>query len=240
MSYCVQCGVELSADRSSCPLCETPVLNPNEQKVTSVKPDFPQNKGVVESADRRDLGILLTTFVVATSLTCGLLNLWAFPSSPWSLVVIGLCIVLWVITIPLLFRKNQSIYFSLILDGLAVALYLYMISFMTKDQVWLKELGLPLVILILLVILGFTLAKRRSPKSFLWGAFCFFTTIAILCIGIEFLIDRYLTRDAGLLGRLSLGWSAIVLTVCVVLDVTVVTLLSRRRLRSEVRRRFHF
>ena len=28
MSYCVNCGVELDATASFCPLCHTPVLNP--------------------------------------------------------------------------------------------------------------------------------------------------------------------------------------------------------------------
>lgn len=28
MSYCVNCGVELDASASECPLCNTPVINP--------------------------------------------------------------------------------------------------------------------------------------------------------------------------------------------------------------------
>ena len=30
MSYCVNCGVELDATASFCPLCHTPVVNPNQ------------------------------------------------------------------------------------------------------------------------------------------------------------------------------------------------------------------
>ena len=30
MSYCVNCGVELDHTLKSCPLCETPVINPRD------------------------------------------------------------------------------------------------------------------------------------------------------------------------------------------------------------------
>jgi len=30
MSYCVHCGVELAPSEESCPLCKTPVLDPNQ------------------------------------------------------------------------------------------------------------------------------------------------------------------------------------------------------------------
>ena len=40
--------------------------------------------------------------------------------------------------------------------------------------------------------------------------------------------------------RIALRWSAVVLTVCVILDIALITMLSRRRLRNEVRRRLHF
>ena len=53
-------------------------------------------------------------------------------------------------------------------------------------------------------------------------------------MGLEVLIDLYLS------GEIALSWSAVVLTVCSVLDIAVITMLSRRRLRNEVRRRLHF
>ena len=30
MSYCVECGVKLEQSLKICPLCQTPVVNPNE------------------------------------------------------------------------------------------------------------------------------------------------------------------------------------------------------------------
>jgi hypothetical protein len=239
MSYCVNCGVELDKGLKECPLCHTPVWNPTEEvlKHTST---FPIEKGTVEVVKRKDLGILLSVFVIGTSVTCGLLNLLVYSTSPWSLMIIGLCVVLWVMAIPALFITKQPIYASLGLDGLAVCLYLYMISFMTKSREWLYWMGLPVAVLVTIVVLLFTVCIRRFLKSFLGIAFCFFTAVGILCIGLEILIDRYSHYKDGLSGHFSLGWSAIVMTVCVILDITIVTLLSRRRLRSAVRRRLHF
>ena len=32
MSYCVNCGVKLEETLNKCPLCNTPIINPNELK----------------------------------------------------------------------------------------------------------------------------------------------------------------------------------------------------------------
>ena len=51
---------------------------------------------------------------------------------------------------------------------------------------------------------------------------------------LEVLIDRYIEDE------ITIRWSAVVLVVCVVLDIALITMLSRRRLRNAVRRRLHF
>ena len=47
MSYCGNCGVELDPTARACPLCHTPVVNPN-QPVDTVSPKpFPPEPGEV-------------------------------------------------------------------------------------------------------------------------------------------------------------------------------------------------
>lgn len=42
MSYCVNCGVELSEELRSCPLCQTPVYHPEKEKnAEEAVPVFP-------------------------------------------------------------------------------------------------------------------------------------------------------------------------------------------------------
>ena len=45
MSYCVNCGVKLDPSLVRCPLCNTPVINPNEVSHTHPVPPFPREKG---------------------------------------------------------------------------------------------------------------------------------------------------------------------------------------------------
>lgn len=235
MSYCVNCGVELDTSLKECPLCNTPVINPKEiPNVHKGKTPFPQEKGTVEVVKRKDLGILLSTVVLATAATCGLLNLFVFTGSAWSLAIIGVCALLWVIMIPVVIYTKQSVYVSILFDGAAVAVYLYMIAYMIDSSGWFWGLGFPIAMLVTAVVEAVTFCIRRLPNSFLTNALYCITGIAILCVGLEILIDRYLK------GQIQLRWSAIVLTICAIVDITIITLLSRKRLRNAVRRRLHF
>lgn len=234
MSYCVNCGVELDATAKSCALCNTPVYNPNEIEKKNLKTPYPVETGQVEKVKRKDMGILLSIVFLTTAITCGLLNGFVFSGTRWSLAVIGVCVILWVIMIPVVIYTKQPIYVSLLYDGLAIAGYLYMLTFMVKRDDWFWGLGLPIVVLVTVLVEAVTFALRKLPKSFLTNSLYIITAIAIFCPGLELLIDRYQGKE------LMIGWSAVVLTVCIIVDIAVITMLSLRRLRNAVRRTLHF
>lgn len=234
MSYCVNCGVELDKTAKACALCNTPVLNPNQPVDFHGRMPFPKEKGQVEDVKRKDMGILLTTVVLATAVTCGLLNAFVFTGPLWSLAVIGVCVLLWVILIPVAIFPRQHVYVSILFDGVAVAVYLYMLSFLAGSEAWLWGLGIPIVIFVTIIVELFTLVVRKLPRSFLTVGLYAFTAIGLLCSGLEILIDWYLG------GSVALKWSAIVATVCIIIDIALITMLSLRRLRNAVRRRLHF
>lgn len=234
MSYCVNCGVELDATAKMCPLCNTPVINPKAIKNDAAIPPFPKEKDQVEEIQRADFGWLVSMFCLATAVTCGLLNWLVFKQSLWSLAVIGACVLLWVMLVPAVIYHKWSPYPYVLMDGAALVLYLYLIARMTDRYEWLSGLGIPLVICTTVVVELFTLAVRRFLKGILARGLYFFTALAILCVGYEVIIDRF--REIPI----RLGWSAVVLTICVIVDIAIITMLSRRRLRNEVRRRLHF
>lgn len=235
MSYCVNCGVELDGSVRACPLCNTPVVNPAElEKLMQADRPFPKSKGEVETVKRKDFGVLLSAIFLATAVTCGILNLFVFTGSHWSLAVIGICVVLWVMLIPAVFFPQQSVYFSLLLDGGAIAAYLYLLTFLTKSSQWFPGLGMPIVVLVTVVAEIFTFCVRNLPRSFLTVSLYLYTAVGVFCMGLEILIDRYLT------GHIALSWSAVVVTVCAILDIAIITMLSQKRLRNAARRRFHF
>lgn len=234
MSYCVNCGVELDGALEECPLCNTPVINPKELAQHRKASPFPEEKGAVETVRRKDLGILTTSILGAAAVACGVINLLVFTQIAWSLAVIGACLLMWVMMVPLVIDSHQSIYIYVLLDGVAAGLYLFMLSFLTSGQNWLWGLGIPIVILVTIMAEVLTVCIRHLPSSFLTDALYMVNATGLLCLGLEILIDLYMTQ------QIALSWSVVVLAVMGSVDVVLVTVLSRRRLRNEVRRRLHF
>ena len=183
---------------------------------------------------KKDFAILLSVVLTAIGLTCGALNLLVFDKSAWSLLIIGACAVLWVFFIPLVIYREISPYVALIFDGGAVGIYLYLLTLVTGNDAWFWKLALPIVILTTVVAEIFAVCIRKLPVTFLTCMLYVISAIGIQCVGLEILIDLFARQEIQLI------WSAVVLTVCVILDITLVTLLSLRRLRDAVRRRLHF
>ncbi|MDE6386226.1 MAG: hypothetical protein K2L82_00285 [Lachnospiraceae bacterium] len=234
MSYCVNCGVELESSLQECPLCHTPVMNPNEiNQLRPVSP-YPTDKGQVEVVKRKDLGILVSVVLTATGVTCLLLNLLVFNSSLWSLVVIGSCLCLFVFSFPAIFYSKTPIYLSLLADGISVAVYLFLITFLTDSNTWFWQMGLPVITILTILAELFPLLAKFFPLNILSCALCIFVEIPAFCVSLELLIRHILERPYRI------TWSAVVLTVCIIIDIALITILAKKRLRNEVRRRLHF
>lgn len=234
MSYCVNCGVELEASLKECPLCSTPVINPNRTEDMTPLSSYPDSRGQVEVVKRKDLGILLSVVLSATSVTCLLLNLLVFKGSLWSFMVIGICLCLFFFAFPAVIYSRTPIYLSLLADGAAVGIYLYLITYLTSGSRWFWQLGLPIVVMVTALIELFTLLAHKLPFNILSGSLYLFTEAAILCVFLELLIQRFYNAPYYI------SWSAVVLTVCVIIDITLITILAKKRLRNEVNRRLHF
>ena len=234
MSYCVNCGVELDPSLKKCPLCNTPVINPNELEGLTYEPPFPTVKGQVDPVKRKDLFLFTIVVLLATSLSCLALNLFVYSRSLWSLFIIGICLVLFVFLLPAFIQNKIPIYVSLLFDGISIGIYLYLITYNTRSNEWFFQLALPVTVLLTILAEIFTLLIHTFRFSFLSAALYIFAEIAVFCVALELLIDRFCSRP------LYLGWSAIVLTVCSVIVIALIAMLSMQRLRDAVRRRLHF
>jgi len=234
MSYCVNCGVKLEDTLLRCPLCNTPVINPSELKKAGAIPPFPIERGETENVKSKDGAILLTVAFATTSICCALLNYLVFNQNLWSIPIIGLCAFFWVVFFPIILFRELPIYAFIIMDGFALAGYLYMISFMTNSKIWLIELALPIIALLTALIIIFTFLVRNISASILAIALYFYILAPTFCIGLELLICLFRNKP------LHIVWSAIVLAPCAVVSIILITILSRKRLREAVRRRLHF
>lgn len=234
MSYCVHCGVELDSSLKKCPLCNTPVLDPHNIPWFEATSPYPAKKGKVEPVRKKDAAIFVSVLLLTISITCGILNWLVFSRALWSLLVIGFCLVLWVFCIPFIFYQKLPPCLAVLLDGLAVSFYLYLISRLTGSADWLFYLGLPIVALFTVLFEVFMLFILKVNHSFFAVTLYIFSLISLSCIGIELLCRNFLGDP------LRITWSAIVLTVCVVFIIAIVTILLLPRVREEARRRLHF
>lgn len=235
MSYCVNCGVELEASLKACPLCHTPVINPNKASAEiSADSPFPLRSGQVDKVSHSDLSIFITVVLGTIAVTCGLLNLLIFNSALWSLPVFSFCLFLWAALLPATLFPTISAYGAVALDSAALLLSMLLITGLTKDSAWYLHIALPLTCTASALSLLLIFFIRRFPFSMLVGMLYFFILAALLCVTVEILLDLFYT------GSIKLTWSAVVLTVCAIFSVALITILSVSRLRNTVRKRLHF
>ena len=111
MSYCVECGVELADYHDKCPLCGTPVNNPNRPLDFSKNeyPVFKKHHAITNRRKvvRRLVGFILSMCFMMMALIPMLINLMVSSSLTWSLYPLFSCILLWVsIAVPFFKKRN--------------------------------------------------------------------------------------------------------------------------------------
>lgn len=233
MSYCVNCGVELEESIKKCPLCQTPVINPNDlNRLKEIQSPYPENKGEVEQVSKTDLIIFISVSLFCIVLSCIAINHLSYPAVKWWLLVAGFCGIIWTLTVPPLIAKNLKRRVFALCNGLMVAIYICLIGMFVDNFDWVVDLGLPITAIALLLI-EIYLSISYITKSFIILGSTLLAETAMLCVSIDLLIDRATGKTLGA------DWSAIVSCVNILLIVILVTILSRKRLRAQLHRRFH-
>lgn len=142
MSYCVNCGVELDETASFCPLCHTPVYNPNQPVNEAAPKPFPTERKEVPPSSKLPIAILISTVLASVAVCCGILNLFLKTQHTWSLYVIGAAIMLWIWTVPPLpHHKKDTFRLQLLADVLAIAVYVSLIAVDLDGWDWYLHLG---------------------------------------------------------------------------------------------------
>jgi len=233
MSYCVQCGVELEKSLERCPLCNTPVLNPNTPDVKYHPSPYPAKKGQVDTVKRTDLAVLISVILGGTAFACGMLNLLVYQSNHWSFYVIGACLLFWVVFTPALLYSKLNTYFMILIDGIGIALYIGIVAYEFPNAAWYPEVAIPLVALLTLMCEVLFVVRNKISRSILVPAIVICIELAVTCVSLELLVRNHLER------HLYITWSSIILTCCAVIAAVLFTIIRRARLREELRRRMH-
>ena len=237
MSYCVECGVKLEKSLKICPLCHTPVINVNELNIPGLSNNsspFAAVKGEVEPMKKYDIGLWFTLVFGSTALACGILNLFIFDYNYWSIPVIGACIIMWLFFCPRMFLPKIPFSLNLVVSAVSVIFYELAITLMTESDRWFYELVLPITLSIMCLIVLYGLLYKFVSTSLIASALYLFIDAAILSLAVECIVDKFIRQE------IHIFWSAIVFSVCAVISVALIAILSIRRLRVTVQKRLHF
>ena len=193
MSYCVNCGVELDETASFCPLCHTPVYNPNQPVNEAAPKPFPTERKEVPPSSKLPIAILISTVLASVAVCCGILNLFLKTQHTWSLYVIGAAIMLWIWTVPpLLHHKKDTFRLQLLADVLAIAVYVSLIAVDLDGWDW--YLHLSSIALVIGSSGVFTLGVEGLIDGYLHGSWSPSWSLIVLAICVILLIPLIVIR----------------------------------------------
>lgn len=231
MSYCVHCGVELDPTAAACPLCDTPVRDPQSPRDAVSATPYPTRSSTVELPGKGELALLLSVILLAVAAVCGVLNVFLKPGRLWSLYVIGALLTVWFWLILPIFARKLPRAVKVALDGAAVALYLFLISVDLNGRDWYLGLALPIVLAETAIVLALAVSLPR--RSILTAATLLIGSCALSCLFIELFVDLWLT------GRWQPLWSLVVAAACGAIMAVLIVVRRVPGLRAWARRQFH-
>ncbi len=190
MSYCVQCGVRLASYEKVCPLCGTPVVNPNPQEKKDV-PRFVDNIDISnQNINHHFITNMITTLLAVPIIITTVIDLFINHRLSWSLLVTGAEIIFWFFVIFPLRHSLKNTWLYGLIDSLVVALYILLIALMTNGLDWYLKIALPLLVMscVFIVIDIFVFKREKANKIWIFGSFL--TNFAWYLMGINLITHK--------------------------------------------------
>ena len=191
MSYCVNCGVELAAAAKSCPLCDTPVINPNLLKISEAEPTYPERIDIPKSTRKRYTATIFSLLLLLPNVVCFLTNLLLTPETLWSVYVISSSLMFWFLIVFPFYIKSKYKLLIVAVDAVATALYLFVFFYMNSpDTNWFWKLAIPLDIGVFFAI-GFLVAFYDKKRSAIHSMIAFFATAFLLNVYVCVIVNLF-------------------------------------------------
>ena len=234
MSYCVNCGVKLADSEKKCPLCNTVVINPNENG--EHKKESVYSHKYEEYAGRK-INLKYLTQIILVIIGIGVLvqTLCDFLISfgiSWSLYAIGAFGLLICLALPVL-TKLKSPYIATMIDVVALALYIYMIALMTDGELWYYEFYLPLHLLTGIYVFCMVIFLRKKRRNYFRAGGVSLLFVCLLLILIELLLDIFIV------GKIYLIWSLCCAPLFLAIATLLLVIAAKPKLREEMSRRLY-
>ena len=235
MSYCVNCGVELSEGEKKCPLCGTVVLNPNQPPNDMVQTAYPKNVDHIGIYKERKMTMLLLSVILALPVSiCLVCNYIIHHQFTWSIYVLGAAVVIWVLIVPPFLIRHGILFWCLCLDLTVLGGFLYIINRMEMPQKdWFRPLAFPILTVVAAFSLVIAMVLRYAHLAKLYNA-----AISLLCIGgllsaVEIITDAYLKEP------IVFDWSPLVMIPCALLALIYIIIERKKHWKNSLRKRFH-
>lgn len=181
---------------------------------------------------RREVVRVITINAIATALFLFIVDLES-GAGLWSPYVISSILLVWILFVLPFWAKKIPGIIVILVDGIAIALFLWFIEWLSQSGPWFFPLALPLVSWVtLIILLNFILQKLMNIKPFgILGMI--FLSVGLLGIGIDLIINHYL-NIAGLT-----IWSIIQAIVCIPLAGLLLFLYTNRDLQVYLKKKLH-
>ena len=233
MSYCVNCGVELEEAAKKCPLCSTPVINPNIHGVTDNEASY-SNKTAErpKSMKRRFTAFIITMVMLIPNIVCFLVNILFHNDYTWVWLLNATSVLIWTfIVLPLICNKKAGV-FHVAVDTVAAIGYAYVIHYLKTGGGWFLNCALPMIIIFSFFTCIFIEFVKRSKPN--WVYVCIALSVEIILISIPF--DIILVHY--LYGRYTPSVSLIISVCCVALIGFFISVASNKKLKAWLDRKF--
>lgn len=228
MSYCVNCGVKLAPEKKMCPLCGTPVINPNgkeEESKSSYPESFEEFKG--KKLNRRFLIKILWVLMGISAVVSALIDFIFTASLTWSVFV--LASVGYVCCIMLVFFCGKK-FLSWLISVVSTLLFLLIIAFLTDGLHWFLYLVAPFTFVFALLV-GICVWMAVSKKRMLMKLSLIIFIISVSLVMMEVLIDLY-TRS-----EIYLSWSIASALPVAVFALLILILSKNKKLIEEIKKK---
>ena len=133
-----------------------------------------------------------------------------------------------------MFLPQIPVTLNLLVSAVSVIFYQLAITLMTQNDRWFFEIALPITLVLMGLVALSGICYKFVARSLMATVLYFFMDVGILSVVIEYFVDTFLRQS------FQIFWSAIVFSVCAVISVALIAILSMKRLRAAVRKRLHF
>ena len=227
--YCVKCGVRLQDGVSVCPLCQTPVWNPDESKKEELYPDnLPHHTRESGLAGAAAMTVVCVIALAAVMIVCFRL----YGALRWGSYAVGGILLFYIaVILPGWFRRPRSEVFVPV-DFVAAALYALLICLQTGGS-WFFSFALPVLLLSCLLTMAMICLLKyvRRGKYYIFGGFL------ILLGGFTVLVELF---EHLTFGTAMFRWSLFSLAVFGVVGLFLLLSGMIRPLRHALEKHFFF